>query len=217
MNKKAVFGGIGVVAVLVIGLLVYKALGLRSEAAKWSGPIKEIVEEDVKHDGTVTHARYVSLIDAPVDTVQKIIWEVENSPEMVENIKMAKVLESKGNTKLVEINLQALTLPLQNFTMEWTLYPDEHRITFKTIKSQAQDIQAEYKLRAVARRQAHPSRRTRRPRRTRSPCRSRSRCSTAPTARPTSTRSAASKSRSNSPAEQERFLVAGPWLLVEDS
>jgi hypothetical protein len=146
MNKKAVFAGIGVVAVLVIGLLIYKAMSLRAEAAKWSGPMKEIVEEDVKHDGTVTHARYVSLIDAPVDAVQKAIWEVENSPGRVENIKMAKVLENKGNTKLVEINLQALTLPLQNFTMEWTLYPDQHRITFKTIKSQAQDIEAEYKL-----------------------------------------------------------------------
>lgn len=146
MNKKAVFGGIGAVAVLVIGLLVYKAMGLRSEAAKWSGPIKEIVEEDVKHDGTVTHARYVSIIDAPVDTVQKIIWDVQSSPTMVENIKMAKVLEDKGNVKIVEINLQALTLPLQNFTMEWTLHPEDHRITFKTIKSQAQDIEAEYKL-----------------------------------------------------------------------
>jgi uncharacterized membrane protein len=146
MNKKAVFGGIGVVAVLVIGLLVYKAMGLRSEAAKWSGPIKEIVEEDVKHDGSVTRAHYVSIIDAPVDAVQKVIWDVEASPKMVENIKMAKVLEDKGNVRIVEINLQALTLPLQNFTMEWTLHPEEHRITFKTIKSQAQDIEAEYKL-----------------------------------------------------------------------
>ena len=145
MNKK-VLGGIGAVAVLVIGLLVYKAMSLRSEAAKWSGPIKEIVEEEVKHDGSVTRARYVSLIDAPVDAVQKAIWDVENSPKTVENIKMAKVLEDKGNTKLVEINLQALTLPLQNFTMEWTLHPEEHRITFKTVKSQAQDIEAEYKL-----------------------------------------------------------------------
>ena len=146
MNKKAVFGGIGVVAVLVIGLLVYKAMGLRSEAAKWSGPIKEIVEEDVKHDGSVTRAHYVSIIDAPVDAVQKVIWDVEASPKIVENIKMAKVLEDKGNVRIVEINLQALTLPLQNFTMEWTLYPEEHRITFKTTKSQAQDIEAEYKL-----------------------------------------------------------------------
>ena len=145
MNKK-VLGGIGVVAVLVIGLLVYKAMSLRSEAAKWSGPIKEIVEEDVKHDGSVTRSHYVSLLDAPVDTVQKIIWAVESSPKMVENIKMAKVLEDKGNVKIVEINLQALTLPLQNFTMEWTLHPEDHRVTFKTIKSQAQDIEAEYKL-----------------------------------------------------------------------
>ena len=148
MNKKAVFGGVGVVAVLVIGFVAYKAMSLRSEAAKWSGPMKEIVEEEVTHDGTVTHARYVSLIDAPFDVVQKALWDVENGPKMVENIKMAKVLENKGNTKLVEINLQALTLPLQNFTMEWTLYADQHRITFKTVKSQAQDIEAEYKLEA---------------------------------------------------------------------
>jgi uncharacterized membrane protein len=145
MNKK-VLGGIGVVAGLVIGLLVYKAMSLRSEAAKWSGPMKEIVEEEVKHDGTVTRARYVSMIDAPVDAVQKAIWDVEGSPKMVENIKMAKILEDKGNVRIVEINLQALTLPLQNFTMEWTLHPEDHRVTFKTIKSQAQDIEAEYKL-----------------------------------------------------------------------
>ena len=148
MNKKAVFGGVGVVAVLVIGFVAYKAMSLRSEAAKWSGPMKEIVEEEVKHDGSVTHSRYVSIIDAPVDAVQKIIWDVQSSPSMVENIKMAKVLESKGNIKTVEINLQALTLPLQNFTMEWTLHAEEHRITFKTTKSQAQDIEAEYKLEA---------------------------------------------------------------------
>jgi uncharacterized membrane protein len=147
MNKKAL-AGIGAVAVLVIGFLVYKAMSLRSEAAKWAGPMKEIVEEQVTHDGSVTHSRYVSLIDAPVDAVQKAIWDVEDSPRTVENIKMAKVLESKDNTKLVEINLQALTLPLQNFTMLWTLYPDQHRITFKTVKSQAQDIEAEYKLEA---------------------------------------------------------------------
>jgi hypothetical protein len=145
MNKK-VLGGIGVVAVLVIGFLAYKAMSLRSEAAKWTGPMKEIVEEQVTHEGSVTHSRYVSLIDAPVDAVQKAVWAVEDSPQTVENIKMAKVLESKDNTKLVEINLQALTLPLQNFTMLWTLYPDQHRITFKTVKSQAQDIEAEYKL-----------------------------------------------------------------------
>jgi hypothetical protein len=147
--NKTVLGAIGVVAAIVIGFLGYKAMSLKSEAAKWSGPMKEIAEENVTHEDKVTKARYVSMIDAPLPAVQKAIWDVENSPATVENIKMAKVLESKGpNNKLVEINLQALTLPLQNFTMEWTLYPDEHRVTFKTVKSQAQDIEAEYKLEA---------------------------------------------------------------------
>jgi Polyketide cyclase / dehydrase and lipid transport len=148
MNKKAVFGGIGVVAVLVIGFLVYKVISLRTEAAKWTGPMKEIVEESVAHDNNATKTRFVSLVDAPIDEVQKALWDVENSQNMVENIKLSKLLESKDNTKVVEINLQALTLPLQNFTMQWTLYPDQHRITFKTVKSQAQDIEGEYQLEA---------------------------------------------------------------------
>jgi hypothetical protein len=148
MNKKAVIGGIGVVVVLVLGFVGYKIVSLRAQAAKWAGPMKEIVEEQVTHDNNVTHARFVSLLDAPLAKVQQAVWDVENSQQMVENIKLSKLLESKGNTKLVEINLQALNLPLQNYTMEFTLHPEQHRVTFKTIKSQAQDIEGEYTLQA---------------------------------------------------------------------
>jgi len=133
---------------IAVGFFAYKAVILRGETAKWSGPMQEIAEEKIDHDNTMTHARFVSVIDAPVAKVQSAIWNVEGSQQMVENIKMSKLLESKENSKLVEINLQSLNLPLQNFTMQWTLYPDEHRITFKTVKSQAQDIEGEYKLEA---------------------------------------------------------------------
>ncbi len=147
MNKN-VIGGIGAVVLIAVGFFAYKAVILRGETAKWSGPMQEIAEEKIDHDNTMTHARFVSVIDAPVAKVQSAIWNVEGSQQMVENIKMSKLLESKENSKLVEINLQSLNLPLQNFTMQWTLYPDEHRITFKTVKSQAQDIEGEYKLEA---------------------------------------------------------------------
>jgi hypothetical protein len=145
MNKN-VLAAIGSVAVLLVGFVGYKALSLRSEAAKWSGPMEEIAEEKITHDDNITHARFVSIIDAPVDTVQKAIWSVENSQQMVENIKLSNLIENKGNTKTVELNILALNLPLQAYTMEWTLYPDEHRVTSKTTKSQAQDIETEYKL-----------------------------------------------------------------------
>lgn len=145
MNKR-VLGGIAVVVVIVIAVVAYKAISLRREAAKWSGPVQEIAEEKITHDDKITHARFVSIIEAPVPAVQTALWDVENSQQMVENIKMSKLLQASGNTKLVEINLQSLNLPLQNLTMQWTLYPDEHRLTFKTVKSQAQDIEGEYKL-----------------------------------------------------------------------
>ena len=145
MSKKIV-GAVAIVVLAVVAFAAYKVASVRNEAAKWSGPMKEIVEENVTHEDNVTHTRFVSLIGGPVNAVQKTIWDVENSQNMVENIKMSKLLDSKDNTKLVEINLQSLNLPLQNLTMQWTLYPEEHRITFKTVKSQAQDIEGEYKL-----------------------------------------------------------------------
>lgn len=146
MNKKIVGGFIGLIILAVAAFAAYKVVSVRQEAAKWAGPMKEIVDESASHEGNVTHTRFVSLINGPVAAVQKAIWDVENSQNTVENIKMSKLIESKGNTKLVEINLQSLNLPLQNLTMEWTLYPDQHRITFKTVKSQAQDIEGEYRL-----------------------------------------------------------------------
>ena len=146
MNKKTVFGAIGIVVVIAVGFVGYQFVRLRSEAAKWSGPMKEIVEEQVSHDNSVTRARFVSLIDAPLDKVQQAVWDVEHSEQMVANIKLSKLLETKGDTKVIEMNLQALNLPLQSYTMEFTLHPGEHRVTFKTIKSQAQDIDGEYKL-----------------------------------------------------------------------
>jgi len=144
--NKTVLGVIGVLAVAVVGFIGYKALGLRSEAAKWSGPMKEIIEEDIKHDEGVTRSRFVSMIDAPIAKVQEVVWQVENLQQLVPNFKISKLLESSGNTKRVELGIQALTLPLLNYEMVFTNYPAEHRVTFKTVKSQAQDIEGEYRL-----------------------------------------------------------------------
>jgi len=143
--NKAVIGGIAVVAI-VGGFIGYKVLSLRSEAAKWSGPMEEVAEESITHDGPVTTSRFVSIIDAPLAKVQTIMWDVENLQNTVPNFKLSKLIEAKGNTKLMEINIQALTLPTLAYTMEFTLHPETHSVTFKTIKSQAQDIEGEYQL-----------------------------------------------------------------------
>jgi hypothetical protein len=146
MNKKAILGGIAVLVAVGVAFVVYKVVSLRAAAARWSGPMKEIVEEKITHDENVTHVHFVSLIDAPLAAVQAALWDVENSQNTVANIKLSKLVESHDDSKLLEMRLQALNLPLLQYTMRFTLDPAAHRITFQTVKSPAQDIHGTYQL-----------------------------------------------------------------------
>lgn len=146
MNAKTIGAVVGVLVLAVVGFGGYKYMQLQAEAKKWAGPHKEIVEESVSKDGAVTTSHFVSLINAPRAAVEKVLSEPERGQEMIENITLSKLLKTEGNTKLVEMNVRALNLPLQFYTMQFTYEPDKHRIAFKTVESQAQDIDGEYIL-----------------------------------------------------------------------
>ncbi len=144
MNRAVlVVGGIVLLGAIAIGGYQWR---LRSQAAQWSGPMQEIVDEKITRDGDVTHSRLVAIIDAPIDKVQATVWQLEKLQELVPNFKISRLIAADGNVKKMEMGIQALSLPLLNYEMEFTLHPEEHRVTFKTIKSQAQDIQGEYRL-----------------------------------------------------------------------
>lgn len=144
MNKKIVLG-IVLVLLVVIGAAGAYLLSLQAEAAKWK-EAKEIAEEEISSDGVTRTARFVSVIEAPVQKVEQAVWNVENSAEYVDNIKQAKLVKQEGNTKLVQMQIQALSLPIQHYTMQFTRHPAENRISFKTVESQTQDIEGSYEL-----------------------------------------------------------------------
>lgn len=148
MNKTVIMGIAGVVVLVVVGGVGYKYMQLQAEAKKWAGPHKEIVEEKVTKDGQVTTTRFVSMVNAPLATVEQYLSTPERGQENVENITLSKLVKTEGNSKLLEMNVRALNLPLQFYTMQFTFYPEQHRITFKTIESQAQDLEGEYILEA---------------------------------------------------------------------
>jgi hypothetical protein len=146
MGKNVVYAIVGVV-VLVLGFVGFKYVQLQREAAKWKD-VKEVVEESFERSDDLSKIRFVAVVDAPLDKVQNALWEVENSATMVENIKHSKLVKQEGNKKQVEMRLQALNLPLQQYVMEFTLYPDEHRITFVTVESTLQHLEGSYQLEA---------------------------------------------------------------------
>ncbi len=145
MNRK-ILALIAVVLAGAVGVFVAYEYRLRREAARWEGPLREIIEEKIEHEDGVTRSRFVAILPAPVEQVQTVVWQVEKLQDVVPNFKISRLLEAHGNTKRVELGVQALSLPLLRYEMEFTLYPEEHRVTFRTLKSQAQDIEGEYRL-----------------------------------------------------------------------
>jgi hypothetical protein len=144
MNKKVVIGVVvGVVVLAIAGYFIQ----LQREAAKWK-EAKEIVEESITKDGEVTNIRFVSVVDGPLPRVQDALWGVERGAETIENLNRVELVKSEGNTKVVKMDLRALNLPLQRYTMEFKLNPDEHRIAFKTLESQTQVLDGSYTLEA---------------------------------------------------------------------
>jgi hypothetical protein len=144
MNKKIIIGAGAVLGLVVIVIGVY-LVRLQSEAAKWKSA-KEIVEEEISRDGIVTKARFVSIVDAPLNKVQDALWRVEEGSKRIDNIKQSELVSAQGNKKVVKMAIQALTLPLQHYTMEFTLDPGTHTLTFKSVESQVQEIEGSYKL-----------------------------------------------------------------------
>lgn len=139
---------IGVLVVLAIvaggGFYWYR---LQQQLAVWKNA-KEIVEEAFNKDGGVATIRYVAVINGPIDKVQDAVWAVEKSSQMVANIKKSELVKAEGNDKTVLMQLQALNLPLQQYTMQFTLDPATHRVRFKTVQAQAADLEGSYVLEA---------------------------------------------------------------------
>jgi hypothetical protein len=146
MSSKTILGVVVALVVVVGGYFAYRYVQLGAEAAKWEGPIKEIVEESIKKEGEVSTIYFVSVVEAPLDKVQKAMWGVEHGEQSVENIRLSKLLKEEGNRKEVQIQVQLLSLPLQEFTMEFILHPDQHRMDFKTLQSTSQDLEGRYQL-----------------------------------------------------------------------
>ncbi len=145
MSRK-ILALVGVALVAAIGVFAAYQYRLRREAQRWEGPLREIVEEKIEHENGTTRSRFVAILPARVEEVEKIVWQVERLQEVVPNFKISRLIDARGNTKTVEVGIQALSLPLLRYEMEFTLHPEEHRVTFRTLKSQAQEIEGEYKL-----------------------------------------------------------------------
>ena len=149
---KAILAIVGIVLLAVVAWVFVKYRAIQQAA---TGPAKEIVSESLEKTGDTWHAKFVSKFDAPLDKVFDAFQHPERIAEFApENVMKAEVKEDKGNTKVVEVIGTLDILPpgfkVQDLVTEYTVYPDEHRITSHTIDFKLADINSEYKFAPTA-------------------------------------------------------------------
>jgi carbon monoxide dehydrogenase subunit G len=119
----------------------------KSAAVKWEGDIEEIAFANLVKDGAVFDIEMHSRIDAPVDKV----WEAMQHPERLadnsDQYKKSELLKDDGNVKELDMHLMALD-NLQQLTVRIEFFPEEKRMTIKTLTSSIADIDGQYTLEA---------------------------------------------------------------------
>jgi len=143
---KNILAIVGVAVLALIGFVGWQYWKIQQAL---TGPAKEIVSESIEREGDIWHASFTSKIDATPDEVYQAFSQPERSAEiMPESFPQSKLVSSEGNKKVVDFVARLEILPpgfkVQNPRVEFTYFPNEKRITTRTIDFQLADIESVY-------------------------------------------------------------------------
>jgi hypothetical protein len=144
---------LAIVGLLVLVVVVYAVLKWRAIQQAATGPAKEIVSESISKSGDTWHVMFVSKFDAPLDRVFEAFQHPERASEFApENVLKSEIVQSEGNTKVVDVVGRLDILPpgfkVQNLRTEYTVFPAEHRIASHSLEFKLADIASEYQFEA---------------------------------------------------------------------
>lgn len=142
---------LAIVAVLVLAVLGYVFVQYRTIQQAAACPAKEIASSNMSKSGDTWHIAFTSKFDAPLDKVFDAFQHPERAVEFApENVMKSEVVKDEGNTKTIDVVGKLDILPpgfkVQNLRTQYTVYPDQHRITSKSIDFKLADIDSEYKF-----------------------------------------------------------------------
>ena len=149
MNKKVVVGALLLLAVVAYGGYRWWLSSVEQAAVEWQGPFREISREQMAKEGDTWHIEFDTVFDAPVDRVYDAYTHPERAHELVpDRVLVSELKLDEGNKKVVEIRGKVLNLPIQRLVIEYSMFPDQKRITSKTLEYNLADINSEYVFQA---------------------------------------------------------------------
>ena len=140
--------GLSIGALVLLGLGVWAGLSfqrMRTAALQWEGPVAEILSEKLDKQADTMTMEFTSRLDAPLADIWQAFSEPERSAEFSETIRVSRLLQAQGNSKLILFEMVMLGQP-QRLSMQFTFLPGENRVRIQSVESQLSDIQGEYRF-----------------------------------------------------------------------
>lgn len=140
--------GLSIGVLVLLGLGVWAGLSfqrMRTAALQWEGPVAEILSEKLDKQADTMTMEFTSRLDAPLADIWQAFSEPERSAEFSETIRVSRLLQTQGNSKLILFEMVMLGQP-QRLSMQFTFLPGENRVRIQSVESQLSDIQGEYRF-----------------------------------------------------------------------
>jgi len=144
---KRILAGVAVAVALILAYAGYRLWRSQQLAAKYA-QAKAIAAESIEKDANKWTIHIESVLAEPIDKVWKALRQPERSHEYMEAFKKSELKKEEGDTKIVEFEVQLLSLPVQSFVSQLTYDDARHEMTVKTL-SGPQDQNSTYRLTAL--------------------------------------------------------------------
>src|SRR5207247_1929819 len=121
--------------------------GCGEKAIDWNAPENFLLRERSSKVDDKVKLEYVSLVDASAKSVYDALADVEHFPDFIPGVDNVQLLSVNGNTRTVQI-AQRVIGRQSNAKVEWTFYPEQLRIEFKTVVSNLSNNDGSYEITA---------------------------------------------------------------------
>ena len=113
--------GLSIGVLVLLGLGVWAGLSfqrMRTAALQWEGPVAEILSERLDKRADTMTMEFTSRLDAPLADIWQAFSEPERSAEFSETIRVSRLLQAQGNSKLILFEMVMLGQP-QRLSMQF--------------------------------------------------------------------------------------------------
>jgi hypothetical protein len=117
----------------------------RRPSINWSAQENFFAVEKSEKTDQGARLEFHSLVDAPAPEVYRALADPEHYAEFVEGVSESTLVSAEGNTKVTQIT-QSVIGRQSRARVKWTLHPEERKIEFETLQSDANYNDGSYEV-----------------------------------------------------------------------